>query len=89
MARELEEIPGVGPATAGALTGQGLGSVKKVARAKVKQVAATPGFGEIRARRVRDAARHLGSVASKPKKKAPKAKKTKAKVKAKKKKSKR
>ena len=56
---ELEDIAGVGPATAGALSERGLGSVKKVARAKVKHVAAVPGFGPLRARAVRDAARDL------------------------------
>ena len=64
---ELEDISGVGPATAEALAEQGLGSVKKVAKAKVKHVAATPGFGEVRARRVRDAARDLVDTQKKPK----------------------
>ena len=71
---ELVEIPGVGPVTAGALAEQGLGSVKKVAKAKVKQVAAVPGFGEVRARRVRDAARDLAGTSAKAKKKTKKAK---------------
>jgi NAD-dependent DNA ligase len=74
---QLEDIHGVGPATATALAEQGLGSVKKVAKAKVKHVAAVPGFGAVRARTVRNSARTLVEVpkAKKNGKKHPKAKK--------------
>lgn len=65
---QLQEVQGVGPATATALADHGLGSVKKLGRAKVKAVAKVPGFGRVRARAVRDAARTHGEPKADPRK---------------------
>ena len=54
---DLEDIRGVGAATASTLADHGLTSVKKLAKAGIDAITAVPGFGVIRATAVRDEAR--------------------------------
>jgi nucleotidyltransferase/DNA polymerase involved in DNA repair len=75
---ELNDIRGIGPATAAALAAHGLDSVKKLAKAGIDAIAAVPGFGPIRAERVRAEARATVPDDDEPSKKS--AKKSKAKA---------
>ncbi len=54
---ELQDISGIGPATAALLGDHGLTSVKKLAKADLAAITAVPGFGPTRARAVQAAAR--------------------------------
>ena len=72
---DLEDIRGVGAATAANLSDHGLTSVKKVAKAGIDSIVAIPGFGVIRAQAVRaEAQAALPEKAAKGKKKAKKQK---------------
>lgn len=54
---ELQEIRGIGPATAALLGDHGLTSVKKLAKADLDTITGVPGFGPTRARAVQAEAR--------------------------------
>lgn len=55
----LTKVAGVGPGTAAVLTRHGITTVEALAAVSLARLAAVPGFGPIRARRVRDAAAAL------------------------------
>lgn len=90
MAKSIEEVKGIGPASAALLSSAGIGTIKKLATASIADVAAVKGFSEIRATRVIEAAKTLvaSEQKSSSKTKAPKSSSEKKKKDIKKKKDK-
>lgn len=63
--KSLEEIPGIGPQTAGSLAEHGFPDVDAVAGAKVADLSAVPGFSAARAEKTIKAAKALTGTTKK------------------------
>lgn len=59
MAKPIEDVKGIGPATAALLADSGIRSADDLAARQVEEIAAVRGFSQIRAERVLAAAREL------------------------------